>query len=562
MAKSLKFGISREALGFCLLIFTVISFQIPAFALPASHLLGIPFAYKCNNTMETVVPLSKDTLLAAVMILYGHRDLRLLSSEVKEELAALGEVPQSQLVDEKVLDKIFDKLHEPKPYYLAGTEDENDIQLATVIGKQALGAKQALDRTSDRSRSIYDKDPLYDLRDMVRGYGWRLLPKYDKAFKDPVYLARLLRFSGATGVGVDTEFDYSPLSDFQKTWETLAPDSKPVYFALNGSSANNVLYEIAQKVTHREDAEILYFANIYGAGQGRLAKASFIDGGSQRSYEAREYRIKNPVTYEIDPQDPAEVARVAKDEDVALEKIRDTVKNGSKPIGGILIEPILGAKGVFFYRTEFLLRLRALCDELGIPIFADEILTGGGRTGKFFAYQHYQGFLPDYITFGKGFQVSGIAFVSRLVTSPGGMRVYPEPDTGTVTLRQYAEPLIKGTQIMKRIRDDHLIENAQVVGAYFIEKLKEYKQWKIIGGYLQRAEITAVRGQGLLISAADADLRLTNALGPRLMPYLTLTKQDVDFLIEEAKARILAQHKKTHLAPKVRGKGELKIHRE
>ncbi|MFN7824040.1 MAG: aminotransferase class III-fold pyridoxal phosphate-dependent enzyme [Pseudobdellovibrionaceae bacterium] len=52
----------------------------------------------------------------------------------------------------------------------------------------------------------------------------------------------------------------------------------------------------------------------------------------------------------------------------------------------------MGAKGVYFYRPQFLIKVQALAEKYQVHIFADEILTGGGRTGKFFAFQHNEGF--------------------------------------------------------------------------------------------------------------------------------------------------------------------------
>ncbi len=172
-----------------------------------------------------------------------------------------------------------------------------------------------------------------------------------------------------------------------------------------------------------------------------------------------------------------------------------------------------------------------------IPIFADEILTGGGRTGKFFAYQHYEGFEPDFITFGKGLQVAGIAQVKR----PAPF-IYRGIDRQT-TLYQYSEPLLKSAQILNRIKSDHLMENAEKSGMYLLRRLGTQLPSDI--SPLERS--AALRGKGLLIWGhvwygktmrfGDTPVPtlefgdVTSAYG-RLMPYLTLSPDEIDMIWE------------------------------
>ena len=116
-------------------------------------------------------------------------------------------------------------------------------------------------------------------------------------------------------------------------------------------------------------------------------------------------------------------------------------------------------------------KLRALCDKLQVPIFADEVLTGGGRTGKFFAYQHYVGFEPDFVTFGKGLQVAGVAQVNR-------KGVYWYAPHASTTVGHYSEPLLKGAQVLDRIREGKLMENATKVGARIVKNLQKHDKVK------------------------------------------------------------------------------------
>lgn len=111
---------------------------------------------------------------------------------------------------------------------------------------------------------------------------------------------------------------------------------------------------------------------------------------------------------------PVSENKLKKTEDAAIKKIQDLIGNTTNEIGAIWIETIVGhTEKVQFLRTSFLKSLRKLADDNKVAIICDEILTGCGRTGKPLAYQHHEGFMPDYFLFGKGMIAAGVAVVDR-----------------------------------------------------------------------------------------------------------------------------------------------------
>lgn len=157
------------------------------------------------------------------------------------------------------------------------------------------------------------------------------------------------------------------------------------------------------------------------------------------------------------------------------------------------------------------------------------MLTGGGRTGKFFAYQNYPGFAPDFVVFGKGLQTSGIAAVEREGQLP--TQKPHEFDLGVTTAGGDAVRFLKGAQVMKRIREGGLLEQSAEVGAYLLERLKEVQRFHDVP--------VDASGMGLLLGMSKVDgskSQVSEAWGnkrTRYLPPLTLTRDDVDLVIKD-----------------------------
>jgi 4-aminobutyrate aminotransferase-like enzyme len=499
---------------------------------PKGSLLGLGRAIDPNHPLRRQV--KPEALLRATLGLLGGGDVATLPRHVRTALSKQVKKSQRSLRKRKTQMALIDTLK----------RQVGEQQFEKVAGSQAAGLKAALSKL-DEGRGWGPTDS----HDMQRGWGWQLLPKGDKAFSDPTFLARMLRESGQTGHGMVHNEPSRAIDVFRSAWSKIAPNNvRPEAFALTGSDANNLLYSVALVAAQRrlgkreiKSAEILYFDGVYAGGRGKIGGASFLPYGKDGAPNLEAYKIASPHTPQFGRITKAEVKRLEKIEAQALQQIEKKVTSQTgKPIGGLLIEPMLGAKGVYFYRPEFLLKLRTLCDKLKIPIMADEILTGGGRTGKFFAYQHYKGFEPDFVTFGKGLQVAGVATVRR--DAPRDAKGKPVWDKrppsysmprGMTTLSAYSEPLLKGAQVMTRIHDGKLMQNAARVGKRIVTKLKAYAKAHPSD---YRDKEGPPRGMGLLIFSRVRPDRVMDAMG-RLMPPLTLSQQQADQIFAEKNLR-------------------------
>lgn len=163
-----------------------------------------------------------------------------------------------------------------------------------------------------------------------------------------------------------------------------------------------------------------------------------------------------------------------------LGAVEETLKSSN--IAGIIIEGIQGVNGVQIPSPEFLQGLASLAKKYGAKLILDEVQSGFGRTGKFFAHQHTAGLKPDIISMakgmGNGFPIGGILISPEFKATYGLL--------GT-TFGGNHLACAAGLAVVEVIENENLLENATKLGAKLLEELAG------ISG------ITAIRGKGLMI---------------------------------------------------------------
>ena len=195
----------------------------------------------------------------------------------------------------------------------------------------------------------------------------------------------------------------------------------------------------------------------------------------------------------------------------------------------VIIEGIQGVAGIYEPTTEFMLGLRALCDKYGCVLILDEIQSGYGRTGKFFAHQHH-GVKADIITTAKG-MANGFP-IGGVLISPAIKPVYGMLGT---TFGGNHLACAAAIAVLDIIENEHLVENAEKIGKYFEEAFKGDKAVK------------EYRGKGLMIGLELNDeyigLRnkllfekhfFTGAAGAqviRLLPSLTVSQETAETFV-------------------------------
>lgn len=208
----------------------------------------------------------------------------------------------------------------------------------------------------------------------------------------------------------------------------------------------------------------------------------------------------------------------------------------SQEFAAVIIEGIQGVAGIRMVDDDFLRRLSEVAAATGTLLIADEIQSGYGRTGKFFAHQH-AGIRPDIITSAKGI-ANGFP-MSAVLVSP---EIRPEKGMLGTTFGGNYLACAAAIAVLEIIRDENLVENAARTGERLIARLRSIP------------EIKEVRGRGLMIGMeidGDAsELRRKLLFGNhvftggagihtvRLLPPLTITDGEADIFIERLKKAI------------------------
>jgi 4-aminobutyrate aminotransferase len=178
----------------------------------------------------------------------------------------------------------------------------------------------------------------------------------------------------------------------------------------------------------------------------------------------------------------------------AIEELRRLLKSQTAPeeTACVVVEPVLGEGGYVVPPARFMSELRAICDETGILLVADEIQSGLGRTGKFFAVEHF-GVVPDVITMAKGI-ASGLP-LSCVVTRKG-LAARWRTGTHGGTFGGNAVACAAGAATVRVIKEDGLVQNAAERGQQLLSGLRRLQA--------DFAGIGDVRGLGLMVATEFA----------------------------------------------------------
>ena len=312
----------------------------------------------------------------------------------------------------------------------------------------------------------------------------------------------------------------------------------------SNSIINSLQQELADKLgelSQCADYQLFLINSGAEANENALKLASFHNGRTKIIAFKKAFHGRTSAAVNVTP-DPKLVAPInatfeREFHDLnEIETVRASILRGD--VCAVIVEGIQGIGGIHIPLGEFLKEIQELCHQTDTVFILDEIQSGYGRSGLFFGFQHYACIKPDIITMakgmGNGFPIGGVLIHPKFKSKHGML--------GT-TFGGSHLACAAGIAVLDVMKKEKLIENACKVGQYAIEKMKTLPGVK------------EVRGIGLMIGVEfefpTAALRKRLAFEEkcfvgssseantiRLLPPLSITKADVDILMEKMEMAI------------------------
>ncbi|MGI0029184.1 MAG: aminotransferase class III-fold pyridoxal phosphate-dependent enzyme [Nitrososphaera sp.] len=304
-------------------------------------------------------------------------------------------------------------------------------------------------------------------------------------------------------------------ADLSEQAVSILPSGFRTFFINSGAEAVENAIKVAYRKMSRDTPSKLPGISCIGAFHGR-------------TLGALSFTYSKPMQKAGFPELPVLRIKFCTDDgDPEIDAIEGLLKENK--VAFILSEVVQGEGGYNFASSRFIRNLRRFAEQYGVPLILDEVQSGMGRTGRWWAFEHF-GVRPDIMSAGKALQVGMSAFEASF--DPGEQGVLSSTWGGGSRI-----DMAIGSRIIEVMKRDGLLQNASVMG----EKLK-----KGIGELAGRKEcgISDVRGLGLMIgiefeSKAIRDERLKTAFrkgllllpagqkAMRVIPPLIITEEEV-----------------------------------
>ena len=304
----------------------------------------------------------------------------------------------------------------------------------------------------------------------------------------------------------------------EKLGETLCQLSgmDKVFFGNSGAEANECAIKLARFYGHSKDIETPVIIVMENSFHGRTL-ATLTATGNRKVQAGFEPLVQGFVRA---PYGDVEAIR--------------TIAANNPNVVAVLVEPIQGEGGVNIPASDYLNLLREICSQHDWLLMLDEVQTGNGRTGKYFAYQH-NGIIPDVVTTAKGL---GNGFPIGACLAKGIAADLFQPGNHGSTYGGSPLACATAQTVVDTLVQENLIERAAVLGT------------KLLAGFQRELagcdQVAAVRGKGLMIGielkkdcpnlVADASaqgllINVTAGKVIRLLPPLVLSDADAELLV-------------------------------
>ena len=275
-----------------------------------------------------------------------------------------------------------------------------------------------------------------------------------------------------------------------------------------GSEANEIAVKIA-KAYHRRNGEAGRYKIISRRNSGHGATGGVMWQGGNATYPRNEFEPAYPgMIYAPHPDfNRCEMGGTTPSECAVLcaQAVEELILfHGPKTIAAFVGEPVgVFDRGAMVPGDEYWPMIREICDRYGILLIADEVVTGFGRTGKWFGMDHW-GIVPDIMAMGKGIVSSYLPFAATIATKEVADAFAGEDNIFKAALTNGGHPVSAAAALknIEIIENENLVQNAAEIGPYFKEQLEMLRDdHKMVGD---------VRGIGCLVVFDIVKDRATN----------------------------------------------------
>ncbi len=278
---------------------------------------------------------------------------------------------------------------------------------------------------------------------------------------------------------VNMSFPFKIASILARNLANISPGELDyVLLYSTGAEAVESALKFAEKYFGPKKNKIIYFSNSF---HGKTRAALSATG----QYKARKYFNLLDNFIELPYGDIGEIAQFI---------INRQRKGNKNDIAAVIVEPIQGNGGIIIPPPGYLKRLKEICEKNEILLIIDEIQSGFGRTGKFYAFE-YEEIIPDIVVISKSLGGAFVPLSAVIIKKDVFLKNYGNREGSTISSSTFSGLGLScaiAIEAIDILYKENLMENSKILGNYFIDKLKELqKKYPHI--------IKDVRGRGLMV---------------------------------------------------------------
>jgi L-lysine 6-transaminase len=411
----------------------------------------------------------------------------------------------------------------------------------------ATGYDMVLDMKKSRGMKLWDSQNKRWILDFFGFFATSALGMNHPKLLEPRFLEELKHAS--LNKVTNSDVYTVEMANFVKELSTVIPKNMPHLFFIEGGAlaVENALktafdWKVRKNLLKGGDESGSRIIHLKGAFHGRsgytLSLTNTFDKRKTEYFPKFDWpRVTNPkITFPLNDKNLREVKEL---ENISLEEIQASIDRYGDDIAAFIIEPIQAEGGDNHFRGEYLRAVQKITSENDILFIVDEVQSGMGITGKWWAYQHFD-VKPDIMVFGKKTQVCGIAAGKKIDEIKDN--VFSVDSRINSTWGGNIADMVRGKQIIRIMKDESLVANSKKVGAYLLRRLEDLE--------IDRPEyFSNARGRGLMCAidfkdSTSRDRYIEHLLKAGLLvlkcgeksirfrPPLIAEKKDVDKALE------------------------------